>query len=210
MDGEDILWTLSKKIDSIDLFRLAAFYMVGVFVGGFSAIFAYVLTLLNGTHGIAGWAWIFVSVSHIELETSEGIRAQPYSLAAQIVEGAITIGLGVVAWFFLPSFPDQNTFLTQEETLIILERVEKDRGDSVPDALTKEKLFNHLLDWRLWVMGTCASIAEKGLLIISRVTGLMYMCATLPAYAIRSSSITTVVIWRLTYILYPAFLSRLF
>lgn len=49
-----------KEVNAVDLNRLAAFYTVGVFVGGFSAIFAYVLTLLNGTHGIAGWAWIFV------------------------------------------------------------------------------------------------------------------------------------------------------
>ena len=40
---------------------LAAFYIVGILVGGFSAIFAYVLTLLGGRYGIAGWAWIFVS-----------------------------------------------------------------------------------------------------------------------------------------------------
>ena len=42
-------------------YSLAAFYIVGILVGGFSAIFAYVLTLLGGRYGIAGWAWIFVS-----------------------------------------------------------------------------------------------------------------------------------------------------
>jgi len=42
--------------------RLAAFYIIGVFIGGFSAIFAYVLTLLHGRYGIAGWAWVFVSL----------------------------------------------------------------------------------------------------------------------------------------------------
>ncbi|KAF8963681.1 major facilitator superfamily domain-containing protein [Flammula alnicola] len=122
--------------------RLAAFYVIGIFVGGFSAIFAYVLTFLGGRYGIPAWAWIF------------------------IVEGVITIAFGIIAWFFLPTFPDQNTFLTREETAIILQRVEKDRGDAVPDDLSKEKLFSHLLDWKLWVCG------------------LMYMCATLPAYAI--------------------------
>lgn len=71
----------------------------------------------------------------------------------QIIEGAITIAFGIIAWFFLPNFPDQNTFLTQEETNIILQRVEKDRGDSVPDALSMEKLCSHLLDWKLWTMG---------------------------------------------------------
>ncbi|KDR75670.1 hypothetical protein GALMADRAFT_140293 [Galerina marginata CBS 339.88] len=122
--------------------RLAAFYIVGVFIGGFSAIFAYVLSLLGGRLGIAGWAWIF------------------------IIEGAITILFGIIGWFFLPNFPDQNTFLTKEQTTLILQRVEKDRGDSVPDLLSKEKVLLHLLDWKIWAVGV------------------MYMCATLPAYAI--------------------------
>lgn len=41
--------------------RLAAFYLISVVVGGFSAILAYAITFLNGRYGIAGWAWIFVS-----------------------------------------------------------------------------------------------------------------------------------------------------
>ncbi|KAF9529667.1 major facilitator superfamily domain-containing protein [Crepidotus variabilis] len=122
--------------------RLAAFYIVGICVGGFSAIFAYILTLLGGRLGISGWAWIF------------------------IIEGVITIVFGIAAWFYLPSFPDQNTFLTPRETAVILERVEQDRGDSVPDILRIGKIFGHLVDWKVWAIG------------------LMYMCATMPAYAI--------------------------
>ncbi|KAH9485504.1 MFS transporter prlL [Psilocybe cubensis] len=122
--------------------RIAAFYIVGVVVGGFSAIFAYVLSLLRGRLGVSGWAWIF------------------------IIEGAITVAFGIIAWFFLPGFPDQNTFLNEEETAFILQRVEKDRGDSMPDILTKDKIVLHLLDWTIWAYG------------------IMYMCATLPAYAI--------------------------
>ncbi|CAA7260554.1 unnamed protein product [Cyclocybe aegerita] len=122
--------------------RLAVFYLVGIFLGAFSAVFAAALSLLHGTYGIAGWAWIF------------------------IIEGAITIGFGFVAWAFLPGFPDQNNFLTEEETSIVLQRVEKDRGDAVPDVLTFEKVVRHLSDWKIWAIG------------------LMYMCATVPAYAI--------------------------
>ena len=48
-------------IFTLSIISLAAFYIVGILVGGFSAIFAYVLTLLGGRYGIAGWAWIFVS-----------------------------------------------------------------------------------------------------------------------------------------------------
>ncbi|KAF8229045.1 MFS general substrate transporter [Tricholoma matsutake] len=122
--------------------RLAGFYVISILTGGFSAIFAYVLSLLGGKQGIAGWAWIF------------------------IVEGAMTIVFGVSAWFFIPDFPDQNTFLTQEQTAFILARVERDRGDSIPDALSGAKVVKHLLDWRAWAFA------------------IMYLCATMPAYAI--------------------------
>lgn len=71
----------------------------------------------------------------------------------QIIEGAITIGFGIIAWFLLPNFPDQNIFLTREETRIVLQRVEDDRGDSVPDVLSKEKLVMHLSDWKVWTIG---------------------------------------------------------
>ncbi|KAF8162367.1 major facilitator superfamily domain-containing protein [Pholiota molesta] len=109
--------------------RLAAFYLIGVFVGGFSAIFAYVLTLLGGKFGLPAWSWVF------------------------IIEGLITMVFGIIAWFFLPAFPDQNTFLSAEDTAIVLRRVEQDRGDSVPDALTMSVLIKHLQDWKLWAIG---------------------------------------------------------
>ena len=76
-----------------------------------------------------------------------------YTHTQQIIEGAITIGFGIIAWFFLPNFPDQNKFLTREETRLVLQRVEQDRGDSIPDVLTKEKLLSHLLDWKVWTFG---------------------------------------------------------
>lgn len=72
----------------------------------------------------------------------------------QIIEGAITVVFGIIAWFLLPGFPDQNTFLTQEETALILQRVEQDRGDSLPDVLTKEKVIRYLLDWKIWAIST--------------------------------------------------------
>ncbi|KXN87484.1 hypothetical protein AN958_08789, partial [Leucoagaricus sp. SymC.cos] len=122
--------------------RLGAFYLVSILTGGFSPIFAYVLTFLGGKRDIPAWAWIF------------------------IVEGAITVLFGIVSWFFIPDFPDQNNFLTQEETKLVLERVERDRGDSVPDELTLSKILQHLQDWKIWAFG------------------LMYFCAAVPAYAI--------------------------
>ncbi|KAJ7772119.1 major facilitator superfamily domain-containing protein [Mycena maculata] len=120
--------------------RLAIFYVVAIVLGGFSAFFAYVLSLLSGILGLAGWAWIF------------------------IVEGALTIAFGILAWFFLPGFPDRNGFLSVEETLIVLDRVQADRGDSLPDVLTWKK-FVSAFDWRVGAYATmflCGTISTYG------------------------------------------------
>jgi len=122
--------------------RLAIFYLSSIVLGGFSSIFAYALTLLNGRGGLGGWQWIF------------------------IIEGIITIVLGILTFLFVPDFPDRNTFLTEEQTKMILDRVERDRGDSIPDQITLRKIFTHLSDWTLWAYA------------------LIFLCSTMPAYAI--------------------------
>lgn len=60
---------------------------------------------------------------------------------------------GIAAWFYLPNFPDQNAFLTSEETAVMLDRVERDRGDAIPDVLSVGKVVGHLMDWRVWAFG---------------------------------------------------------
>ena len=98
----------------------------------------------------------------------------------------MTIFFGCVAWAFLPNFPDQNRFLTPAQTALVLERVESDRGDSVPDSLTVQKVLRHLSDWTIWAYGKFLLMPTEGLIMtILRHIGLMFLCVTMPAYAIR-------------------------
>ncbi|KAK2463121.1 hypothetical protein APHAL10511_004776 [Amanita phalloides] len=122
--------------------RLAIFWLFAVTAMGFSPVLAYGFSLLNGRRGIAGWSWIF------------------------IIEGSVTLLLGILAYLFIPEFPDRNTFLTSQQTAIVLKRIEEDRGDSIPDPLTRQKLLFYLSDWTLWA------------------SGIMFMCASMPAYAL--------------------------
>ncbi|KAJ8076726.1 hypothetical protein PM082_001149 [Marasmius tenuissimus] len=133
---------LIRKFEVLNQFRvrLAAFYLLSITISGFSPILAYGLSKLNGKSGISGWSWIF------------------------IVEGAITIFLGLVGYFLVPDFPDKNNFLSKAQTAFILRRVEEDRGDSIPDEITTRKVFHHLQDWTIWAYGV------------------MFACSTLPAY----------------------------
>ncbi|KAK0488324.1 major facilitator superfamily domain-containing protein [Armillaria luteobubalina] len=121
--------------------KLAALYMISIVAGGFSNILAYALSLLDGKGGLGGWCWIF------------------------IIEGAATMIFGIISWTFIPDFPDRNTFLTTEQTALVLRRVEEDRGDALPDSM-RGKVFLHLSDWKVWIFAV------------------MYLCATVPAYAL--------------------------
>jgi MFS family permease len=121
--------------------RIAVFYIISSIAGGFSPIIAWGISHLNKKQHIAGWSWIF------------------------IIEGAFTIFLALISFWYIPDFPDKNRFLNEEETKFCLDRVEKDRGDSLPDEVTFKKVISHLSDWKMWTYG------------------LMYLCATVPPYA---------------------------
>ncbi|KAH9485005.1 putative transporter C11D3.18C [Psilocybe cubensis] len=122
--------------------RLAIFYLISILLGGFSSLLAFGIAHLSGRGGYLGWSWIF------------------------IIEGTVTIVLGILAWLFVPDFPDKSTFVTDEQRKMILDRVEADRGDSIPDKMTTAKLFHHLSDPIVWIMA------------------LMFLCSTMPAYAL--------------------------
>ncbi|KAJ6594045.1 major facilitator superfamily domain-containing protein [Mycena capillaripes] len=124
--------------------RLALFYLSSIVIGGFSGIIGYAITFLKGKGGLDSWNWIF------------------------ICEGILTIVLAAMNHLFISDVPSspRNTFLTTKQIKLVLDRVEQDRGDSLPDDLTVSKVLHHLSDWTVWA---CA---------------LMFMSSTMPAYAI--------------------------
>jgi hypothetical protein len=68
---------------------------------------------------------------------------------------------------------------------MILDRVEADRGDSIPDQMTWPKLWKHLADPVLWLFGMVL------LLFVWtdtdwrwRIIAFMFLASTVPAYAI--------------------------
>lgn len=54
---------------------------------------------------------------------------------------------------------------TREELEVVLDRVERDRGDSDPDHITFKKVLRHSMSWPLWVYG------------------FMFLCCSAPIYA---------------------------
>ncbi|KAF2841122.1 MFS general substrate transporter [Patellaria atrata CBS 101060] len=115
--------------------RMAYWYLINLFVSAFGNILAYALIKLDGTYGIEGWRWIF------------------------IIEGAFTVGFALISYPMILGFPDQvlatgkSSTFTQQELEVVLDRVERDRGDAKPDKVTLPKVLHHMRNWHLWVYG---------------------------------------------------------
>ncbi|GAA5874493.1 hypothetical protein JCM1840_000795 [Sporobolomyces johnsonii] len=109
--------------------RMAAFYLSGMVISGFSNIIGYGMSLLGGKAGLEAWRWIF------------------------LLFGIATVALGLVAFFFIVDFPDKAKFLAPEEKRFIIARVDADRGDAEPDKMTLRKALHHAADLKLWLFG---------------------------------------------------------
>ncbi|TFK29445.1 MFS general substrate transporter [Coprinopsis marcescibilis] len=137
-----LLWLISSWYKRHEVQkRMAVFYLLSVTAGGMSPLLAYGLSLLNGKGNLEGWRWILV------------------------VEGLITIFLAFVCFAFVPAFPEEAKFLSERRKQFVIKRIDDDRGDALPDEITKEKVLLHLQDWTLWAYG------------------LLFMCAAMPNFA---------------------------
>lgn len=99
--------------------RNVLFYTSSAVLGNFSTIIGYAFSLMDGTRGLSGWAWIFIWF------------------------GVLTVLIAILAFFTLVDFPDRATFLTEEERNVVLTRIQRDRADSVHDPLTWEKIVKY-------------------------------------------------------------------
>lgn len=93
-------------------------------------ILAYGFMQMNGLDHKTGWRWIF------------------------IMEGLITVVVGLTASFILVDFPEKAArsykFLTQREGEWVMRRIEDDRGDGKTEAWSSKKFFGAAKDLQLW------------------------------------------------------------
>ncbi|KAF2868716.1 major facilitator superfamily domain-containing protein [Massariosphaeria phaeospora] len=110
--------------------RYSVFYVLGSLASGCAGILAYGLMQMHGLQGKAGWRWIF------------------------IIEGVLTMVLGVAGYWFLVDFPDKAhmswNFLNEREGKFIIDRVQKDRGDANPEPFSAAKFFRAGRDIKIW------------------------------------------------------------
>lgn len=117
---------------------MAIFYSSSIAMAGLSAIFAWGVSHMHGIRGMSGWRWIF------------------------IIQGLLTVAIGVLGWIIIVDFPDKARFLSDEQRHIIVTRIERDRGDSIADKLTKAKFFKYMCDIKLWLFAYMFGITALG------------------------------------------------
>ncbi|OCH91971.1 MFS general substrate transporter [Obba rivulosa] len=111
--------------------RFAVLYSTVSLTGAFGGLLATAIHALDGTHGIAGWRWIF------------------------IVEGCITAGLGLLAFLFMTSYPTTASFLTPVERRIIALSNAADRAqqEHEAEAFSGAQIRSAFTDWRVYLWG---------------------------------------------------------
>ena len=68
---------------------------------------------MDGIAGYSGWRWIF------------------------IIEGLVTVVTAAVSKFVIVDWPEKSRFLTDQERVLLLTRLEGDRGEARMDRLDR-------------------------------------------------------------------------
>lgn len=101
--------------------------LTGQVAGTFSGLLGAGLGSLDGLHGYSGWSWIF------------------------FIEGAMTIVVAVLAFFFVLPFPHDSTFLEPEEKAYVLRQLDAD--NQTQSGSTEKMGFRQAMvtirDWKV-------------------------------------------------------------
>ncbi|KAF4449685.1 hypothetical protein F53441_7086 [Fusarium austroafricanum] len=149
LSGITVLWGIStvgmglvKNVDGLIACRaLMGFFEAGIVPGCLYLISMYyqryevqwpfAIAKMHDVGGLEAWRWIF------------------------ILEGLLTVVLGVIAKWCIPDWPETAKFLNDDERCRLLARLTDDTGDARMDHLNKAAWKRILSDWKIY-LGTLA------------------------------------------------------
>ncbi|TIA13193.1 MFS general substrate transporter [Aureobasidium pullulans] len=106
--------------------RLSLFFSASILAGGFGGLLAYALAKMDGIGGYSGWRWIF------------------------IIEGLLTVIVGIIARFWVCDWPETANFLTEEERAMLTTRLQTDSGEAIMNRLDKAATKRIFSDWKIY------------------------------------------------------------
>lgn len=112
------------------LTRVALLMVANDIAGTFSGLLGAGLGSLNGTAGYSGWSWIF------------------------FIEGGFTCFAAILAFLFLPPFPEDSKFLTENEKEWLLRRLRQDTsGGPLDTKMGFKSSIKAVADWKVLISG---------------------------------------------------------
>ncbi|TVY30271.1 putative transporter [Lachnellula hyalina] len=135
-------------------FRLAIFFGSALLAAAFSGLISYGVFRIKD-HAVKGWMWLF------------------------IIEGGLTVIVGTVAFFWLPSAAENAWFLTEKEKVAARARSLRDGSRSVGSEFSLKQAF---ATWRGW-----------------RFAGWCVICFTYPVAFSTTSNFLPQIVARLGY-----------
>ncbi|KJZ77938.1 hypothetical protein HIM_02575 [Hirsutella minnesotensis 3608] len=107
--------------------RAAIFFSAAAVAGSFGGLLAAAIQKMDGLRGIPGWSWIF------------------------IIEGVLTIIIGLVSFFMVHDFPDEARFLSKDDRARVLLRLKRDGQHSAEHEDFKiDYLWAAVKDWKTY------------------------------------------------------------
>lgn len=140
--------------------RNAVFYLIGSMSSAFSGIMAYGFSQLAG-QGPGMPDWMGRHIGPTAKNPAARVRGYGGGLAGWrwifILQGVITVLIGIIGWFFIVDFPELCTkpglgmkFLNEKEAAFIVATIEQDRHDTVAEDFNLGKYLKNAMDSKVW------------------------------------------------------------
>ncbi|KAK3989914.1 putative transporter [Cladorrhinum sp. PSN332] len=108
--------------------RAAIFFSAAALSGSFGGLLAAAIENMHGIANLAGWAWIF------------------------ILEGLLTIVVGIASFWMVYDFPDEARFLSDDDRARVVRRLKFDKQSSAEhESYHNSALWDSLKDWKMWL-----------------------------------------------------------
>ncbi|KKZ65100.1 hypothetical protein EMCG_01340 [[Emmonsia] crescens] len=160
--------------------RMAIFFSAAAVAGSFGGLLAAAIAKMGGVGGKPGWAWIF------------------------ILEGLTTIVVGLVSYWAVYDFPDQATFLSEDDRKRVVRRLAADKQSSAErEEFKMDYFWASVKDWKTYTsaiiyMGCDGSLYAFSLFIPTILNELVSYSSTkaqllsVPPYAVAALLTITV------------------
>lgn len=110
--------------------RYSFFFSSTTLAGAFGGLLASAIGKMDYMRGYRGWRWIF------------------------ILEGVLTCIVALLFFFFLPSFPEDAKWLTEEERIYVKARLQADQGRSAAERdITLRDIGRVFTDYKVYLGG---------------------------------------------------------